>query len=114
MSLKNLILILSLLTACTRQQEPTVPVELTPEQLVQRGRSIYVASCVACHHTDPSKDGSVGPSLAGSSLELLQKKVLKNQYPEGYTPKKSTGVMVALPHLEKEIPALHAYLNSLK
>ena len=78
--------------------------------LVARGRSVYRGNCIACHNIDPSKDGGVGPALAGSSLELLQAKVLRNEYPPGYTPKRSSGNMIPLPHLEGELPALAAYL----
>ncbi len=78
--------------------------------LAKRGKAVYQANCIACHSIDPSQDGGVGPALAGSSLELLQAKVLRNEYPPGYTPKRTTGNMIALPHLEPELPALAAYL----
>ncbi len=80
---------------------------------VARGRAAYLANCVACHHTNPKLAGPIGPALAGSSQELLEAKVLRNQYPEGYTPKRSSSAMVPLPHLENEIPDLAAYLGSL-
>jgi mono/diheme cytochrome c family protein len=79
--------------------------------LVARGRSVYMTNCIMCHHTDPARDGNVGPALAGSSLELLQFRVLQIQYPPGYKPKRPTRLMPALPHLENDIPALHAFLN---
>ena len=82
--------------------------------LIEHGHKVFLLNCTSCHGADPSKDGPVGPALAGSSLELLQARVMRVQYPEGYKPKRTTGLMVALPHLEKEIPALHAYLNSIK
>ena len=78
--------------------------------LAKRGRSVYQANCIACHNVDPSQDGAVGPAIAGSPLALLQAKVLRNEYPPGYTPKRDTGNMVPLPHLEKELPALAAFL----
>ena len=85
--------------------------ELSPE--AQRGRAVYTASCTACHAADPTKDGALGPAVAGSSLELLEARILRAEYPPGYTPKRQGAVMAALPHLEDDIPALHAYLNEV-
>lgn len=81
---------------------------------VARGRSVYLSNCVACHNPNPKLVGALGPDLAGSSLELLEAKVLRNEYPPGYTPKRPNQVMVPLPHLEKDIPALAAYLGSIE
>ena len=36
------------------------------------------------------------------------------EYPEGYTPKRKTKVMVPMPHLKSKLPELAAYLESLK
>ena len=80
---------------------------------VARGRAAYLANCVACHNPNPKLAGPLGPALAGSSLELLSAKVLRNEYPPGYVPKQTTGVMVPLPHLEPKIEDLAAYLGSL-
>jgi mono/diheme cytochrome c family protein len=102
------------LAGCNRAQEPSLKAAapLTGEALVQRGRSIYVANCISCHASDPKKAGSLGPDLFGSSKELLRGRMVLGTYPEGYTPKRKTGVMPKFPFLEKEIDALHAYLNS--
>jgi hypothetical protein len=55
----------------------------------------------------------IGPSLAGSSLELLRAKVLKGEYPVGYKPKRATPSMAAIPSLtENDIVALEAFINS--
>lgn len=83
----------------------------TEEQLVARGQEIYKMNCIACHNPDPAVDGALGPAVKGSSLELVQLRVLKAQYPEGYKPKRDTKVMPPLPHLEKEIEALHAFIK---
>jgi len=77
----------------------------------RRGRSIYLANCAACHNSDPSKDGSVGPAIKGSSLELVTTRVLKASYPPGYTPKRKTTAMPAQPYLESTIPDMVAFLN---
>ena len=84
------------------------------EKLSQRGRMIYSTQCTACHNMDPKMDGSLGPAIAGSSLELVEARVMRAQYPDGYTPKRASKTMSALPHLKEEIPALHAFLNSVK
>ena len=81
------------------------------DPLVARGRSVYMANCIACHNPNPHRDGNVGPALQGSSEELLRARVLEIRYPPGYTPKRPTKVMPPLPHLKPEIEALHAFLN---
>lgn len=81
--------------------------------LVKRGKVVYETNCTACHALDARQDGPVGPANACSSAELLSAKLLRNEYPPGYTPKRDTGAMPPMPHLEKELPALAAYLGSL-
>lgn len=107
--MKSVYFLLILLAACTKKTSPTDPI--TPDQLVQRGQSIYNLNCIACHNADPSKDGLAGPSLRGSSKELLEARLLKAAYPAAYKPKRDTKQMPTLPHLEKEIPALEAFLR---
>jgi len=85
---------------------------MSPEEMIEAGRSVYNANCIACHSVDPTKDGALGPAVAGSSLTLLEPRVLHAEYPEGYEPKRKTRVMVALPHLEPRLPELAAYLES--
>lgn len=98
--------------SCTKKQEAPSGASLSAQDLIARGQQIYVANCIACHNVDPKKDGSLGPSLWGSSLELLEARVLKADYPTGYKAKRDTRQMVALPHLKNEIAGLHAYLNN--
>jgi mono/diheme cytochrome c family protein len=88
------------------------PDETSQEKLVSRGRSVYNQICIACHAVDPSQEGNIGPAIAGSPLALLEAKVLRNEYPPGYTPKRETLNMVPLPHMTKDLPALAAYLAS--
>jgi mono/diheme cytochrome c family protein len=66
---------------------------------------------VACHNSDPAKDGPLGPALQGSSRELLEYRVLRTEYPPGYTPKRNTKVMPTFPFLKNEIPYLAEYLH---
>ena len=96
--------------ATSTVEQPESPVDIALE-LTERGRKVYSAQCIACHARNPAQDGSLGPSVLGSSRELLEARIVYGKYPEGYTPKKKTGVMPVLPHLKNEIDALHAYLN---
>ncbi|MGZ3789329.1 MAG: c-type cytochrome [Bacteriovorax sp.] len=92
------------LIGCTKEK-PLSPLE-------QRGKSVFMTNCTACHNQNPTLAGSVGPDIAGSSLELITARVMHQSYPPGYKPKRSTGLMPALPFLQADLPALHAYLNS--
>ena len=76
-----------------------------------RGRQVYLAQCIQCHNADPSVAGPVGPPVKGSSRELLEAKVLRAEYPPGYTPKRPTKVMPPQPNLAPDVPALAAYLK---
>lgn len=100
------ILLCLIASACSQEQQTTNP-------LVKRGKSIYQVNCTTCHSTNPTQDGPVGPAVSGSSRELVEARIVRGSYPEGYTPKRTTQVMQALPHLAGEIEALTAYLNSL-
>jgi mono/diheme cytochrome c family protein len=77
----------------------------------QRGRAVFVANCVACHNSDPSKDGPIGPAIKGSSRELIEARVLSTSYPPNYKPKRPTKVMPQFPFLKDEVPFLAAYLK---
>lgn len=83
-----------------------------PQTPAQKGRALYNAHCIACHNVNPHLDGAVGPALFGSSLDLLQHRVLEAKYPDGYKPKRPTHIMQPLPFLKDEIPNLQAYLNA--
>ena len=75
-----------------------------------RGRAVYMSLCTACHNADPKLDGSVGPANAGASRDLVEAKVLRGEYPPGYTPKRPSKVMPPLPHLAGSIDDLTAFL----
>ena len=70
------------------------------------------ANCTACHNADPAKDGPLGPAIFGSSKELIEARVLRAEYPAGYTPKRKTKVMVALPQLKGDLDSLAAFLKN--
>lgn len=80
--------------------------------LASRGRAVYLANCTACHNSDPHRAGALGPEIAGSSLALVEARVLRAEYPPGYEPKRKSKAMVALPQLQAEIPAIVAFLNA--
>ena len=93
----------------TEKQEAAVS---PPSSDTLLGRAIYRTSCIQCHNADPSKDGPLGPAVSGSSIELLKLRVLEGKYPKDYSPKRDSHLMVPLPHLKNQIPALHQFLNS--
>jgi mono/diheme cytochrome c family protein len=82
--------------------------------LVEEGRRVYQNVCVACHSGDPNQDGAVGPAIADASRELLEARVLRAEYPPGYTPKRAGNVMPRFEYLKDQIDALAAYLASTK
>lgn len=107
------VLILIFLVSCnksTSSSEENKP-KLSP--LAEQGIKVYRTRCIMCHNANPAVPGGMGPEIQGASLELLTAKILKQSYPEGYTAKRPTRAMPAMPFLEKDIPALHAYLNNL-
>lgn len=76
-----------------------------------RGRQVYIGLCITCHNSDPSKAGPMGPPVKGASRELLEARLLRGNYPPGYTPKRSTAIMPPQPELEPSIPDLAAFLK---
>ena len=80
--------------------------------LAARGEHYYQNVCIACHNGDPTRDGALGPAVAGSSLELIQAKTIQGEYPPGYTPKRDTQAMPRFEYLAPEVPSLAAYLGS--
>jgi mono/diheme cytochrome c family protein len=105
------LLLLIFLIGCTKSNKSNEPIAMTETQLVQRGRLVYISNCIACHNSDPKLAGAVGPALHGGSLELLKAKVISGNYPEGHTPQRTTMQMPVFPHLEKDIEALHRFIN---
>jgi mono/diheme cytochrome c family protein len=77
----------------------------------ERGRQVYLGQCVACHAPDPTQRGPLGPPVKGSPRALLEAKVLRGSYPDGYTPKQNTKLMQPLPNLAASLDDLAAYLQ---
>ncbi|MDH3521653.1 MAG: cytochrome c [Myxococcales bacterium] len=86
----------------------------TLSPLAQEGRRIYRNVCIACHNGDPTRPGSPGPAIAGSSRELLEARVLRGTYPPGYTPKQPSNAMPRFEFLADKIDALAAYLQEVE
>jgi mono/diheme cytochrome c family protein len=112
---------LVLLVGCTEKKGPTqaesgssAQEPPTQAELIRRGMVVYNQACLSCHSGNPNR-AAVGPAIAGASLELLEARVVYQRYPEGYKPKGAGNIaaMPAFPHLKKDIPALHAYLQSV-
>ena len=79
---------------------------------IEKGRRVYFANCVSCHNNNPRKPGSIGPEVYGVSIDVLTQKIVSGKYPENYIPKRTSKIMPSMPHLNKEISNLHAFINS--
>jgi mono/diheme cytochrome c family protein len=79
-------------------------------EAAQRGKAVYNGVCIACHNPNPALDGTLGPANAHASRELLEAKILRNEYPPGYTPKRASKAMPAMPHLADKLDDLAAFL----
>ena len=99
--------IAAVVAACSKPGPASTPA-------VTSGRQIYMANCASCHNSNPSRDGGVGPAIAGSSRELVEARVLQQSYPPGYKPKRTTHLMRKLPWLAPKIDDLTAFLDSYK
>jgi mono/diheme cytochrome c family protein len=86
--------------------------ERPPRTPQEEGRIIYMTKCVVCHNANPNLAGTQGPPIAGSSMELLEARVLTLKYPPGYKPKRTTSAMRAFPELRNKIPDLYAFLQA--
>ena len=105
------LLIFLILFSCTKDKrlEGKSEAEI---KLISRGRTVYMTTCVVCHHTNPKLVGPTGPAIEGSSIELIKAKLLKGGYPEGYKAKRSTHLMPTFIEEHKDdVDAIHAFLN---
>ena len=81
------------------------------DPLAERGRQVYLAHCMVCHGPDPAQAGPLGPAVSGSSRALLEAKVLRGDYPPGYTPKRDSRAMPPMPALAPDVETLAAFLR---
>jgi mono/diheme cytochrome c family protein len=94
--------------ACGRGDEGT-----TLDAAALRGRTVYENVCTACHNRDPRENGALGPGVAGASLELIEAKVLRAEYPPGYTPKLPSTTMPKYEYLAASLGDIAAYLATM-
>jgi mono/diheme cytochrome c family protein len=79
-----------------------------------RGEKIYRNICVVCHNPNSNQPGPLGPAIAGSSRELLEARLLRGEYPAGYTPQRNTQQMPRFEFLEPNLDDIVAFLASRK
>lgn len=85
---------------------------------LERGKKIWTTTCNQCHNKDPNLKGAVGPETVDAPLEVMTAKVMTGKYPDvlppGFVPKRTTKAMKPFPKLEKYIPSIWAYVQSVK
>ena len=115
------LLLIMLLSNCENKSIKQEEAEAAPKKLnntvalktdFEKGRMVYFANCVTCHNNNPKKPGSIGPEVFGVSIDVLTQKIVSGKYPENYKTKRTSKIMPSLPHLNKEILNLHAFINS--
>lgn len=109
MKLISFLTLLFLFSACSKN---TSQVELNSN--AQRGKKSYNLHCILCHNPNPMLDGTIGPSLKGSSYELIEMRVLTRKYPDGYKPKRSSELMPEFPMLKEEIIYIYEYIKAFE
>ena len=116
-------LLIMLFSSCEKKSIKQEEAESEPDQKklnntialttdIEKGRMVYFANCVSCHNNNPKKPGSIGPEVYGVSIDVLAQKIVFGKYPENYRPKRTSKIMPLMPHLNKEISNLHAFINS--
>lgn len=85
---------------------------------IEKGKAIYLSACIKCHNKDPNVKGAIGPEMVDAPLGVMQHKVATGRYPdvlpEGFIPKRKTKQMTKFPQYLKDVPSIHAYVQSLK
>jgi mono/diheme cytochrome c family protein len=83
------------------------------DEAATRGRTVYENVCTACHNRNPRENGALGPAIAGASLELLEAKVLRAEYPPGYAPRLPSTTMPKYEYLAESLGDVAAYLATI-
>jgi mono/diheme cytochrome c family protein len=85
---------------------------------IEKGRKLYLTHCLRCHNKDPNNRGSIGPEIVDAPIEVMYSKIMTGKYPnplpKNFIPKRKSGAMQANPKLKNDIPAIWAYVQSLK
>ena len=86
--------------------------------LLDKGRRLYLSNCISCHNRDPNMRGAIGPEMVDAPLSVMTAKVMTGKYPEalpaGFVPKRKTKLMRPLVKLQNDIPAIFAWVQSMK
>lgn len=85
---------------------------------IEKGQRLYRANCLQCHNRDPNLKGAIGPEVVDAPLEVMTSKIMTSHYPnplpKGFVPKRKSHAMRAIPKLKNDIPAIWAYVQSVK
>ena len=93
-------------TVSTAVSAPTPAGKGDPAQ----GRKVFTETCAACHGPDPNQDGPVGPRIKGAPPELIEARLLRQGYPPGYKPLRTTKLMPPMPYLKDRVRDIAAFL----
>ena len=93
------------------------PVPITQATL-DKGKRLYLSNCISCHNKDPNIKGNIGPEVVDAPLEVMTSKIMTGLYPavlpKGFVPKRKTKVMRKITKLQADIPAIHAWVQSVR
>ncbi len=82
------------------------------------GKKVWLSTCIKCHNKDPNVKGPIGPEVVDAPLEVMMAKVATGRYPDvlppGFVPKRKTKAMVKQPQHIKDVPSIHAWVQSVK
>lgn len=85
---------------------------------IDKGKRLYLSNCIQCHNRDPNSKGPIGPEMVDAPLSVMTAKVMTGAYPAvlpaGFVPKRKSKAMKKIPKLEKDIPAIFAFVQSVK
>ena len=85
---------------------------------IEKGKRLYLSNCIQCHNRDPNLKGPIGPEIVDAPLSVMTAKIMTGGYPAvlpaGYVPKRKSSAMKKIPKLEKDIPAIFAFVQSVK
>lgn len=88
------------------------------QALVEKGKRLYLSHCIQCHNRDPNLKGSLGPEVIDAPLSVMTSKIMTGAYPAvlplGFVAKRKSKAMKKIPKLQKDIPAIYAFIQSVK
>ena len=91
---------------------------LADQATLDKGRRLYFSNCIQCHNKDPNLKGSLGPEVVDAPLVIMTSKVMTGKYPAvlpaGFVPKRKSSAMKKIPKLQNDIPAIYAWVQSVK